>query len=810
MSTPSISLCLVVKNEELFLRECLESVRPYVDEIVVVDTGSGDRTPAIARELGARVYLEPWPGDLARAHDLPLAHATADWVLTLDGDEALDPAGGAELRALVERAAFDGFIFTVRNYRYTPAHQHRPVDSHDPLVHGARSWSPSHNVRLFRNRPEFRHEGRVHQTVLHAMTRAGATVSTTTIPIHHYGYLRSDRAKSPLYTELAEQQVRDHPGDPKAHLELGLVHLADRRWDAALAGFEHAYALGTQAESSALAGIALHAKQEPRDAVVALLRAAATAASLRFLDEADIWQALGQAYTDLDDDRAAEDSLRRCLRLRPDSPDADGELAALCARNGRLEEAAAIARRLVERYPGLAMSWEVSGYRALCAGAAADAIADFRRALDVEPERPSSLVDLAIAHARHGDDSTAETLLAQAIATDREGRLAAGLGLTRPLGALQASLPTRSRPGDGPELGDRGVMTFIPHLSGGAAFVACELARALAPEHPQIVATFDPGEITGEAHHEALAALGVPVVTVKSAEEMAALQARARPGVVVHHWWHNPVIDALERRGSERLVLRSASPLPMPLGYDRYVTLSAFQEQYQGHIPAAQRERIPNGVDLARVAAAAPREDLWSGFATGGPRGQRPVRIAMLSRLDPDKFVRRLPDYLEPLGDLPIAVAVAGRGGRRWEIEPDLKQRGLAGRVRFLGAIPQRAVAEFLAGADIGLHLTETHQESHSLSVLQMMAAGLPVVAQPRGCLPEMIETGRSGFLALGEREVAAALRLLVEDASLRHRFGAAARVEAELYGADRFAERWRRLIADLLSTRPARRASRA
>ena len=95
MKSASISLCLVVKNEELFLRECLASARPFVDEMIVVDTGSTDRSITIAREMGARVFEEPWPGNLAKAHDLPTRHARGDWILSLDGDEALDPESGA-------------------------------------------------------------------------------------------------------------------------------------------------------------------------------------------------------------------------------------------------------------------------------------------------------------------------------------------------------------------------------------------------------------------------------------------------------------------------------------------------------------------------------------------------------------------------------------------------------------------------------------------------------------------------------------------------------------------------------------------
>jgi len=794
MAQPLISFCLVVKDEELFVRECLESVKPVADELIVVDTGSGDRTMAIARELGAQVFQEPWPGDLARAHDLPLQRATGDWILTLDGDEALDSDRGAELRELVRKTPFDGFGFTIRNYHYRPAHQHRPAATTDPCTHGACSWSPSTAVRLFRNRPEFRNRGRVHQTVLDAMTNVGARVSTTSVPIHHYGYLRTDRAKSCFYADLAERQVSDRPRDAKARIELGMVYLGSQRYDAALRAFEKAGKLGNIAESSFFVGVAQLEKRNFVAAADALSRAIGAARDLRFFaDEADVWELLGQARIELDEPAAAEQAFRSALKLRPDSPESEARLVLLLASGSRFDEAAVAVGKLTERYPGLAISWEASGCNALLAGSPAAAIGDFKRALDIDPERSSSRFNLGLAYAHAGNERLARQVLDRAVATDRENRLpAAARELARPAPA-----------GESRRLGPRGVLSFIPHLCGGAAYVACELVAALAPERPQIVATLDPGDFTGEAHHESPALRGVPVLTVANAEDLAALQVETEPGVIVHHWWRNEVLDTITRRGGERLVLRSASPLPMPPGYDRYVTLSGFQEQYQSHIPANRRERIPNGVDLEFFGGAAPREAYWSDFAQGA---ERPVRIAMVSRLDPDKFTRRLADYLEPLRDVPAAVAIAGRGARRWEIEPELRRRGLAGWIRFLGPVPQHEIPGFLAGADIGLHLTETHQESLSLTVLQMLAAGLPVVAQPRGCLPELIADGETGFLAFGESRIATLLRRLILDPELRRRCGRAARRSARAFSTEQFARRWRELIDNLCAARDVER----
>lgn len=86
-----LSLCMIVKNEEAALPRTLASVKDVVDEMVVLDTGSRDRTCEIAREFGARVYHFEWGDDFAAARNECLKYATGDWILVLDADEVLVP-----------------------------------------------------------------------------------------------------------------------------------------------------------------------------------------------------------------------------------------------------------------------------------------------------------------------------------------------------------------------------------------------------------------------------------------------------------------------------------------------------------------------------------------------------------------------------------------------------------------------------------------------------------------------------------------------------------------------------------------------
>src|SRR5438445_7891865 len=113
---PTITLCVIARDEEALLAECLDSARPYVDKMVVLDTGSTDRTMDIAREHGAMVAQFTWCDDFAAAKNAALDLATSDWILFMDADERLNE-GGALLRGLARElpAGFHGYEVQMDN-----------------------------------------------------------------------------------------------------------------------------------------------------------------------------------------------------------------------------------------------------------------------------------------------------------------------------------------------------------------------------------------------------------------------------------------------------------------------------------------------------------------------------------------------------------------------------------------------------------------------------------------------------------------------------------------------------------------------
>ncbi|WP_427179721.1 glycosyltransferase [Paenibacillus sp. TC-CSREp1] len=221
-----ISLCMIVKDEEELLPRCLESVRGAVDEIIVVDTGSSDRSVAIARKHGAMVVEFAWCDDFAAARNAGLELATGDWILFLDADEALDTAAREQIRSWTAVSGCDGLFLNIHNYTGS----------------GQQGATVNPVLRLFRNAPEHRFTGRIHEQIAAAICERNpeAAFHVTDMVIHHYGYQtviveRKDKVNRNV--RLLQQAVMEEPNQPFHHYNLGVEYLRTGQAEQALESF---------------------------------------------------------------------------------------------------------------------------------------------------------------------------------------------------------------------------------------------------------------------------------------------------------------------------------------------------------------------------------------------------------------------------------------------------------------------------------------------------------------------------------------------------------------------------------------------
>lgn len=220
----SLSLCMIVKNEEKNLLHCLMSVLPVVDEIVVIDTGSTDKTKTLAYICGAKVYDCEWREDFAEARNFSLSKATGSWILILDADEVISKRDHALIRKLL-RDRTKAYQVLTRNYTFDTSILGfvQNDDSYDE--ERGLGWIATVKIRLFPNRGDLRFVGKVHELVDYTVHRTDLKVEVAPFVVHHYGKLdqEKDRSKGELYYRVGKDKLMADPNDLKAIKELAIV-----------------------------------------------------------------------------------------------------------------------------------------------------------------------------------------------------------------------------------------------------------------------------------------------------------------------------------------------------------------------------------------------------------------------------------------------------------------------------------------------------------------------------------------------------------------------------------------------------------
>ena len=189
-----LAAALIVRNEAAYLAECLQSVRPVVDDIVVVDTGSTDDTPAIAAEHGARVFGFPWRSNFAEARNAALDQCRTEWILYIDADERLAPVPRSEVEALLADATEIAFRLLLR-----------------PVI----GSTPYREYRLWRNDPRIRFRSAIHEKVVPAIHAVAAMdrrpIGICDLLLNHVGYEGDQTHKHRRNLPMLRRQVRAEP-----------------------------------------------------------------------------------------------------------------------------------------------------------------------------------------------------------------------------------------------------------------------------------------------------------------------------------------------------------------------------------------------------------------------------------------------------------------------------------------------------------------------------------------------------------------------------------------------------------------------
>ncbi len=221
---PSLSLCMIVRDEEKNIGRILRQIKSIPDEIIIVDTGSTDKTKEVAKAICPEAVLFDyvWQDHFAAARNFSINQASKEFILIMDADDSLPDESIEALKNLKETLKPDSaYYFWLTNPGVFD--QVQPARMHFP------------QIRIFPNRPDLRYKGRAHNEIDSAVMAAGLKEIMTFILIEHMGYDSEEtlRAKHARTFGILLKEKKETPKDPRVNLYLGMHYAQYGQWEQA-------------------------------------------------------------------------------------------------------------------------------------------------------------------------------------------------------------------------------------------------------------------------------------------------------------------------------------------------------------------------------------------------------------------------------------------------------------------------------------------------------------------------------------------------------------------------------------------------
>jgi len=219
---------MIVKDAEEHLERCLNSLQGIVDEIIIVDTGSTDKTLEIAKRYDTKIHHFTWVNDFSAARNESLKYTTKDWILIIDDDEALDRRQLQILKQKLDDIKADAITLPKKNFSnrrnlvgWTPSNE----------VKGFEGYFISKRVQLFRNNKGIKYSYKLHETVMPSLKEKKCKiVQVTDVFLLHYGY----GGTRDSYVNLVEKELEEQGNDIKVLYESGVIFLNKGLFDKAI------------------------------------------------------------------------------------------------------------------------------------------------------------------------------------------------------------------------------------------------------------------------------------------------------------------------------------------------------------------------------------------------------------------------------------------------------------------------------------------------------------------------------------------------------------------------------------------------
>ena len=221
---PTLSLCMITRNEGLLLENCLNSVKGLVDEIIIVDTGSTDNTKEIAGKFTGKIFDFEWNDDFAAARNESIKHAASDWILILDADEELDENGKEKIKEAIRNPKAEIYSLPQLHYTNKFVNQAGFIEIDHPDFKGC---FISQVIRLFKKMEGLHFDYCVHETVLESAKKLGKKTEPLDACIHHYQELKGMQnvhQKQENYFRLSLKNISIYPNYAKSYHDLAIYY----------------------------------------------------------------------------------------------------------------------------------------------------------------------------------------------------------------------------------------------------------------------------------------------------------------------------------------------------------------------------------------------------------------------------------------------------------------------------------------------------------------------------------------------------------------------------------------------------------
>ncbi len=334
---------MIVKNEEDWIAKAVSSVISLVSEVIIVDTGSTDRTLERVEPFSPKIIHSEWSDHFGNARNISLAEAQHSWILVLDADECMAATDLAKLRKAMA-GSYDGYNLIQRNYVYqNHVHGWAPNTSDYDEGRPYPGFVDNPLIRFFRNDERLRFQGAVHEIVDPTRLPENLSFSTLDVPIHHFGKVRGkDRVveKQHLYLKLGEKKLEEDPTNAKAYMDYGIQLQELGRHADSREPFLKSFEMSGYPLSLLYCAVAEKSLGNHEEAGKLLDRAAEDGLDTfeLHLERGNVWLALG-------DYKRARKSYRICLERSIGNPVATFNIGLTYRKTDQLEKATSYYKR---------------------------------------------------------------------------------------------------------------------------------------------------------------------------------------------------------------------------------------------------------------------------------------------------------------------------------------------------------------------------------------------------------------------------------------------------------------------------------